>query len=317
MNEIVILGDNMNRIAQISFVFLYLFSLLLLMVSISTKEFITTSIVILSIIALSILLGQFRRYFKRKKELTELQRELRILTRKHRRQQKRLSQTEERLSKKDIDYQEIKTSIKKRKKELQRVEKKLRHLNKQIDTTLMSNTHIKNNQLNQKQLDIMHQKLITYQKDVKKIKYQLRQYQQMQQKIQHLLIEDELRKVDDMTGRQFEIYLAKLLSINGYRTEVTQASGDQGVDIVAKKNGQTYAIQAKRYVNPVSNKAVQEVFSGKQYYNLQHAIVVTNNTFTKSAKELAEKTHVTLMDREELRKLIENAIKIKPEKFML
>ncbi|UUV98233.1 restriction endonuclease [Vagococcus luciliae] len=307
----------MNLITKITFTFLYLFSLLLLMASISTKEFITTGIVVLPIIALTILFRQFRKYFKRKKELTEIKRELRIATRRYQRQQKRLQQTEDRLSKKDANYHQLKTDIKKRKKELQRVERKLHHLNKQIDDTLMSNTHVKDNRLNQKQLNMTHEKLVAYQKDVKKVKKQLRQYQRIQHKIQHLLIEDELRKIDNMTGRQFEIYLAKLLSINGYRTEVTQASGDQGVDIIAKKNGQTYAFQAKRYVNPVSNKAVQEVFSGKQYYNLQHASVVTNNTFTKSAKELAEKTHVTLMDRGQLRQLLEQAIKVKPEKFIL
>lgn len=306
----------MNLIVKIAFVFLYLFSLLLLMASISTKEFITTVIVILSMIALTILFSQFKRYFKRKKELTELKRELRILTRKNKRQQKRLHQTEDRLSRKDANYHQLKTDITKRKKELQRVEKKLHHLNKQIDTTLMSHTHVKNDQLNQKQLDMTYKKLTAYQTDIKKIKKQLRQYQRMQRKIQHLLIDDELRKIDDMTGRQFELYLAKLLTINGYQTEVTQASGDQGVDIIAKKNGQTYAIQAKRYVNSVSNKAVQEVFSGKQYYNLQHAIVVTNNTFTKSAKELADKTHVTLMDREDLRHMIKQAIKVKPNLFL-
>lgn len=54
------------------------------------------------------------------------------------------------------------------------------------------------------------------------------------------------------------------------------------------------------YSNPVGNKAVQEIYTAKQHYGANNAIVVTNNTFTKSAKQLAKSTKVDLLHHEDL-----------------
>jgi HJR/Mrr/RecB family endonuclease len=61
------------------------------------------------------------------------------------------------------------------------------------------------------------------------------------------------------------------------------------------------AIQCKHYSQPVGNKAVQEVYSGKDFYNTDIAVVVTNNEFTKSAKELASSLDVLLIHHSELK----------------
>ena len=61
----------------------------------------------------------------------------------------------------------------------------------------------------------------------------------------------------------------------------------------------------RRNVIIVGIKAVQEVASGKSYYDCDDAIVVTNSHFSKAAKELAEKCGVGLIDREYLKKLYE------------
>ncbi len=44
--------------------------------------------------------------------------------------------------------------------------------------------------------------------------------------------------------------------------EVTRGSGDYGVDVLAEKEGVTYAVQCKRYDGPVGVKAVQEAYAG-------------------------------------------------------
>ncbi|WP_176521379.1 restriction endonuclease, partial [Priestia megaterium] len=65
-------------------------------------------------------------------------------------------------------------------------------------------------------------------------------------------------------------------------------------------------IQAKRYgsKNRVSISAVQEVYGAKAYYKANQAWVVTNSYFTKQAKELAAACDVTLVDRADLQKFI-------------
>lgn len=114
-----------------------------------------------------------------------------------------------------------------------------------------------------------------------------------------------MEKVDDMDGFEFERFIAYVLKRNGFRhVKVTQESGDQGVDIIATKDKVKYGVQCKRYNGFVGNHAVQEVWSGKEYYQLDDAIVLTNSEFSDSAQELAGELGVTLIDRDRLRKMI-------------
>jgi len=110
---------------------------------------------------------------------------------------------------------------------------------------------------------------------------------------------------DNMDGGEFEQFCANLLIKNGYiNVQVTRGSGDHGVDILAETpNGSTYAIQCKRYSSSIGNKAVQEAYSGKTFYNRHIGVVMTNQYFTTAAIEAAEKTGVLLWDRNYLEKM--------------
>ena len=101
----------------------------------------------------------------------------------------------------------------------------------------------------------------------------------------------------NIDGYQYEYQCADLLKKSGFsKVRVTKASSDQGIDILACRNGETYGIQCKYYSSSVGNKAVQEAYAGAKYYNCDIAVVMTNSTFTKSARELAEKTNVCLWE---------------------
>lgn len=98
-------------------------------------------------------------------------------------------------------------------------------------------------------------------------------------------------------GIAYEYECANILKARGFHNvQVTQASGDQGLDVIAYKDGRKYGIQCKLYSHPVGNFAVQEAYSGAKFYNCDEAAVMTNNTFTRSAKELADRTGVILWD---------------------
>lgn len=103
--------------------------------------------------------------------------------------------------------------------------------------------------------------------------------------------------VDLMSGVEFEIFIADLFKKMGYKATITKASGDQGVDIIAERDGVKIAIQAKRYAGAVSNSAVQEAVAGKKYYSCDKTLVVTNSIFTSSAIDLAKANDVLLWDR--------------------
>ena len=104
-----------------------------------------------------------------------------------------------------------------------------------------------------------------------------------------------------LSGPEFEAYFALVLADNGFKNvEITKGSGDQGVDILAERNGRSYAIQCKNYDGAVGNFAVQEAFAGAEYYDCDLAAVVCPGTFTRAAKELAAQTGVILWDGERL-----------------
>jgi len=99
---------------------------------------------------------------------------------------------------------------------------------------------------------------------------------------------------------EYEEAIAEILNHIGYEAHATSGSGDQGADVIAKLGGITHVIQAKLYSQPVGNKAVQEVAAAKGYYDADYAYVVTNNSYTKSAKELANSLEVVLLHHDQI-----------------
>lgn len=109
--------------------------------------------------------------------------------------------------------------------------------------------------------------------------------------------DNRINRFDDMEGHEFEYYCAELLERHGFiDVEVTRGSGDYGVDILAEKEGVTYAIQCKCYNGPVGVKAIQEAYAGRDYYDRMVGCVLTNQYFTKPAVEAARKLKILLWD---------------------
>lgn len=111
--------------------------------------------------------------------------------------------------------------------------------------------------------------------------------------------------IDLMEGHDFEYYCAELLRHRGFQeVEVTKGSGDYGIDILAEKDGITYAIQCKCYSAPVGVKAVQEAYAGRDYYDRMVGAVLTNQYFTQPAVDAAKKLKILLWDRGYLESMI-------------
>lgn len=131
------------------------------------------------------------------------------------------------------------------------------------------------------------------------------------EKIQNIKIKEDLLNndysnritivdIDLMSGAQFEEFLCEYFNGQGYQCSTTKASGDQGIDLIAKKGELTIAIQAKCYSGTVGNHAVMEAVAGMKYYSANRCMVITNSTFSKSASELAKANGVILWDRQVL-----------------
>ena len=108
---------------------------------------------------------------------------------------------------------------------------------------------------------------------------------------------------DELTGVDFEVYLANLLQSRGFENVTrTPATGDQGADLLARKDGRRIAIQAKRYKGSVGNVAVQEIVGALKFYKADEGWGITSGTFTRSARALAQANGVRLVDGMGLRK---------------
>lgn len=119
---------------------------------------------------------------------------------------------------------------------------------------------------------------------------------------------------DTINGHQYEYQCAEKLKKNGFsKVIVTKGSHDQGIDVIAHSKGKKYGIQCKYYSSPVGNRAVQEAFAGAKYYDCDIAVVMTNNTFTNSAKELANKIGVHLWENN---KIPFSSISFKPTRYL-
>ena len=116
------------------------------------------------------------------------------------------------------------------------------------------------------------------------------------------------RRVDDMSGAEFEVFCADILKENHFENiQMTPASGDHGVDIIAWRVNRKFAIQCKRYTRTVGNKAVQEVHAGRKLYACSEAAVLTSSYFSPQAEEEASELGVMLWDRDKLYEFMRNA----------
>ena len=108
------------------------------------------------------------------------------------------------------------------------------------------------------------------------------------------------RNTKVLDGAGYEVFVAKWLREQGFRQILhTGATGDFGVDLVAKKHGIYYAVQCKYYSSSVSGAAVQEAVAGMAYYHCDRAMVVTNSQLTRGARALAEANHVLVLEHVE------------------
>ena len=103
-----------------------------------------------------------------------------------------------------------------------------------------------------------------------------------------------------LSPTEYEQFCATVLEKFGWRTKLTKASGDHGVDIVAELAPVKVAIQIKQYRKRVGNAAVQQVVAGKAIYGCAAAVCVAPNGFTSAAEQLARANGVLLLRHRDL-----------------
>lgn len=101
-------------------------------------------------------------------------------------------------------------------------------------------------------------------------------------------------------GIDFEYWVADRFNERNWSAQVTQGSGDQGVDVVVNIGALRVAVQCKLYTGSVGNKAVQEVLAGMSFFDLDKGVIISTGKYTKSAHALAEKNNILLLAPEDI-----------------
>jgi len=123
-------------------------------------------------------------------------------------------------------------------------------------------------------------------------------------------IDDGLHeKLTALDGVEFEQFIADLWEAMGWQTTVTQQTGDDGIDVVAKRDGiypQKRLIQAKcvQAGVKISRSRVQKVSYLHTKPGVDEAVLVTTGTFTDGAKSSAERANVKLVNIDDLIALV-------------
>jgi restriction system protein len=108
-----------------------------------------------------------------------------------------------------------------------------------------------------------------------------------------------LDHIEALDGPGFERFLCDVFSRLGYTVEQTEFY-DRAADLILVGDRGRIAVKAKRLQDPVPERAVQAAVAAKAVYGCEHALVVTNSTFTPGARRLARANHVGLWSRDRL-----------------
>ena len=114
----------------------------------------------------------------------------------------------------------------------------------------------------------------------------------------------DLSSLDSTFGREFEIFVITLFEKLGFSSTITNRSKDYGCDIMLQQGEYRIAVQAKRSESELTFTSVQRALDSLKKYDATFSIVVTNNKFISSAKQLAKIKNVVLIDRKKLLDLI-------------
>jgi Restriction endonuclease len=103
-----------------------------------------------------------------------------------------------------------------------------------------------------------------------------------------------------LNGKRFEVELAKLYQKMGYRTSLTPASGDGGIDIVLSKNGRTTIVQCKAHKKPVGPHTVRDLYGTLVSSNADEAILASISGFTSGVVSYAQDKPIRLVSLDDI-----------------
>jgi Holliday junction resolvasome RuvABC ATP-dependent DNA helicase subunit len=99
-----------------------------------------------------------------------------------------------------------------------------------------------------------------------------------------LSVADQIRSMD---GLEFEYWVADLFRRAGFQVEITQASGDHGVDLWAYSGTRMVAVQCKRWDGAIGEPVLRDLYGAMTAAKAQCGCLVTTGSFTAQASQFS------------------------------
>ncbi|MFJ5296834.1 restriction endonuclease [Pseudomonas sp. NPDC088368] len=117
-----------------------------------------------------------------------------------------------------------------------------------------------------------------------------------------------------ISWREFELLVGEALRRRGFKVQDTGGRGpDGGIDLVARKDGETYLVQCKQWrAVQVGVPVVRELYGAMAAEGAVGGFVVTSGTFTRQARDFASGRNLQLVDGDVLRRWITETSKPSP-----
>lgn len=113
---------------------------------------------------------------------------------------------------------------------------------------------------------------------------------------------DEIRQLDPVA---FERFVGSLFEKMGYQVQTTPLSGDEGIDLVLRKDTKLAIVQCKRYENSVGQPVVRDLYGAMVHNKADEAYLVTTGTVTLPAQQWVAGKPLHLVDGNTLVEWIE------------
>jgi restriction system protein len=104
----------------------------------------------------------------------------------------------------------------------------------------------------------------------------------------------------DLSPIEFEKYVALIFQRRGYRTKLCGGTGDQGIDIEARRKNEYIVIQCKRYAGNVPSSMVREFGGVLLHENPTKGYLVTTGDFTPDGWAYARGKSMELVNLDKL-----------------
>ena len=109
--------------------------------------------------------------------------------------------------------------------------------------------------------------------------------------------EEKFNEIGKMGKTQFVIYMCKLFSLQGYEVTYTPVAENNNIDLLVKRDGVTRAVGCLLTNKVMCAEDVKPVYAGKDFYEVDGLMVVTNMYFDRTALDFAKAHKITLVDR--------------------